>query len=220
MRNYYPWDWKWSGASHILFKNSSKNSLICENAPGYGVSENSEHCSNVKTNERGLHGYLQDFVTGLSVSLYGSREEKVKWAFQLYDLDGDGCITREVWSIDSWYCLVRFLTFHPFVSDQVLYPKDVYGKTSLAFAVSIHLWNRLKQIITETLGVRRCFGIGAGEEREADSSDWCKSSLNPNAGFGQPRRIPYFTGRTVDIHAFYEGFSRIPKEFSWGRGSD
>lgn len=39
---------------------------------------------------------LQDFVTGLSVSLYGNREEKIKWAFQLYDLDGDGCITREV----------------------------------------------------------------------------------------------------------------------------
>ena len=39
---------------------------------------------------------FQDFVTGLSLSLYGSREEKMKWAFQLYDLDGDGCITREV----------------------------------------------------------------------------------------------------------------------------
>lgn len=40
--------------------------------------------------------FFQDFVTGLSLSLYGSREEKMKWAFQLYDLDGDGCITREV----------------------------------------------------------------------------------------------------------------------------
>lgn len=40
--------------------------------------------------------FSQDFVTGLSLSLYGSREEKMKWAFQLYDLDGDGYITREV----------------------------------------------------------------------------------------------------------------------------
>lgn len=51
---------------------------------------------------------FQDFVTGLSLSLYGSREEKMKWAFQLYDLDGDGCITREVnFSEKKLFCQVN-----------------------------------------------------------------------------------------------------------------
>ena len=31
----------------------------------------------------------------LSLLLYGSQEEKLKWTFHLYDLDGDGVISRE-----------------------------------------------------------------------------------------------------------------------------
>lgn len=38
---------------------------------------------------------FQDFVHGLSVLSRGSVEEKLQWAFQLYDINGDGFITRE-----------------------------------------------------------------------------------------------------------------------------
>lgn len=38
---------------------------------------------------------LQDFVTGLSILSRGSIEEKLRWTFSLYDINGDGCITRE-----------------------------------------------------------------------------------------------------------------------------
>eukprot|EP00061_Rhincodon_typus_P015882 g43808.t1 len=38
---------------------------------------------------------FENFVTGLSVILRGSIEDKLSWAFNLYDLNKDGCITRE-----------------------------------------------------------------------------------------------------------------------------
>ncbi|XP_059803068.1 Kv channel-interacting protein 2-like isoform X2 [Hypanus sabinus] len=38
---------------------------------------------------------FENFVTGLSVILRGSVDDKLNWAFNLYDLNKDGCITRE-----------------------------------------------------------------------------------------------------------------------------
>jgi len=37
----------------------------------------------------------QDFVTGLSVLARGTVEEKLEWAFGLYDVNGDGVIGRD-----------------------------------------------------------------------------------------------------------------------------
>nr|XP_023021625.1 Kv channel-interacting protein 4-like [Leptinotarsa decemlineata] len=39
--------------------------------------------------------FFQDFVQNLSILSRGSLEEKLRWAFTLYDINGDGCITRE-----------------------------------------------------------------------------------------------------------------------------
>lgn len=42
------------------------------------------------------HSHLpQDFVQGLSILSRGSVEEKLRWTFSLYDINGDGFITRE-----------------------------------------------------------------------------------------------------------------------------
>ncbi|XP_063221287.1 Kv channel-interacting protein 1-like [Bacillus rossius redtenbacheri] len=38
---------------------------------------------------------FEDFVQGLSVLSRGSLEEKLRWTFSLYDINGDGCITKE-----------------------------------------------------------------------------------------------------------------------------
>lgn len=38
----------------------------------------------------------QDFVLGLSVLLRGTVQQKLQWAFNLYDINKDGCITKEV----------------------------------------------------------------------------------------------------------------------------
>lgn len=39
---------------------------------------------------------LQDFVSGLSIILRGTIDDRLNWAFNLYDLNKDGCITKEV----------------------------------------------------------------------------------------------------------------------------
>jgi Ca2+-binding EF-hand superfamily protein len=38
---------------------------------------------------------FQDFVQGLSILSRGSLDEKLRWTFSLYDINGDGCISRE-----------------------------------------------------------------------------------------------------------------------------
>lgn len=38
----------------------------------------------------------QDFVVGLSILLRGTVHQKLKWAFNLYDINKDGYITKEV----------------------------------------------------------------------------------------------------------------------------
>ncbi|NWS49589.1 CSEN protein, partial [Probosciger aterrimus] len=38
---------------------------------------------------------FQDFVLGLSVLLRGTVQQKLQWAFNLYDINKDGCITKE-----------------------------------------------------------------------------------------------------------------------------
>nr|CAD7266400.1 unnamed protein product [Timema shepardi] len=38
---------------------------------------------------------ISDFVQGLSVLSRGSLDEKLRWTFSLYDINGDGCITKE-----------------------------------------------------------------------------------------------------------------------------
>lgn len=38
---------------------------------------------------------MQEFVQGLSILSRGSVEEKLRWTFSLYDINGDGYITRE-----------------------------------------------------------------------------------------------------------------------------
>lgn len=38
----------------------------------------------------------QDFVFGLSIILRGTINDRLNWAFNLYDLNKDGCITKDV----------------------------------------------------------------------------------------------------------------------------
>ncbi|XP_058399805.1 Kv channel-interacting protein 2 isoform X5 [Diceros bicornis minor] len=40
-------------------------------------------------------GFKNDFVAGLSVILRGTIDDRLNWAFNLYDLNKDGCITKE-----------------------------------------------------------------------------------------------------------------------------
>ena len=45
---------------------------------------------------------FQDFVTSLSVIARGTLDDKLRWTFSLYDIDGDGVISKsEMTSIVS-----------------------------------------------------------------------------------------------------------------------
>lgn len=41
-------------------------------------------------------------MVGLSILLRGTVQEKLKWAFNLYDINKDGYITKEVWGTEAW----------------------------------------------------------------------------------------------------------------------
>lgn len=44
-----------------------------------------------------------EWITGLSVLLKGTQEERIKYTFTIYDLNGDGFITREeIFSLLRW----------------------------------------------------------------------------------------------------------------------
>ncbi|XP_023343602.1 Kv channel-interacting protein 1 [Eurytemora carolleeae] len=38
---------------------------------------------------------FQDFALGLSILVKGTQEDKLRWTFDLYDLNGDGVITKD-----------------------------------------------------------------------------------------------------------------------------
>ncbi|XP_013917826.1 PREDICTED: calsenilin-like [Thamnophis sirtalis] len=48
----------------------------------------------------------QDFVIGLSILLRGTVHEKLSWAFNLYDINKDGYITKEVLAKSYFYTQV------------------------------------------------------------------------------------------------------------------
>ncbi|CAG9815510.1 unnamed protein product [Phaedon cochleariae] len=49
----------------------------------------------VSTYVHDVNSSHKDFVQNLSILSRGSLEEKLRWVFTLYDINGDGCITRE-----------------------------------------------------------------------------------------------------------------------------
>lgn len=56
---------------------------------------------------------LQDFVVGLSILLRGTVHEKLKWAFNLYDINKDGYITKEVLGWQACLPLLSLLKPQP-----------------------------------------------------------------------------------------------------------
>ncbi|KAL1122898.1 hypothetical protein AAG570_003223, partial [Ranatra chinensis] len=71
----------------------------------------------------------QDFVQGLSILCRGSVEEKLKWTFQLYDINGDGKITKDEMTdiVTAVYSLMGKLT------DPSLEEGTVAGKVDTIF---------------------------------------------------------------------------------------
>lgn len=54
----------------------------------------------------------QDFVTALSILLRGTTTEKLQWTFNLYDINRDGLINKEVCLIVYFYCILLIFQSH------------------------------------------------------------------------------------------------------------
>ncbi|XP_018565548.1 Kv channel-interacting protein 4-like [Anoplophora glabripennis] len=62
---------------------------------GANTSQYAHYVFNTLDQDRSGLISFEDFVQNLSILSRGSLDEKLRWAFSLYDINGDGCITRE-----------------------------------------------------------------------------------------------------------------------------
>lgn len=53
---------------------------------------------------------------GLSILLRGTIQEKLNWAFNLYDINKDGYITKEVWILSCPHAVLKTLKKYIFSS--------------------------------------------------------------------------------------------------------
>lgn len=78
-------------------------------------------------------------MTGLSVLSRGSLEEKLRWTFSLYDINGDGCITKEEMTdiVTAIYDLMGRVS-DPLVEDDIVQQKvEIVSGLSMFFFVII-----------------------------------------------------------------------------------
>lgn len=75
--------------------------------------------STMDSNSTGIINF-EDFLMGLSILSRGTMDEKLRWIFNLYDLNGDGKITREELSlvVSSVYDLMGKCT-NPIIDESV-----------------------------------------------------------------------------------------------------
>lgn len=77
----------------------------------------------------------QEFVHSLSTLLRGTMEEKLRWTFQLYDINGDGFITREEMT-DIAIAIYELMGRNPDVPSSGPDPDKIRNKVERVFTVS------------------------------------------------------------------------------------
>lgn len=90
---------------------------------------------------RHAHHTLQEFVQNLSTLLRGTMEEKLRWTFQLYDINGDGFITREEMT-DIAIAIYELMGRHPENPHPGPDPDQIREKVEKMFTVSFNTCKR------------------------------------------------------------------------------
>lgn len=83
---------------------------------------------------------MQEFVQSLSTLLRGTMEEKLRWTFSLYDINGDGLITIEEMT-DIATAIYELMGRNPEIPTDALDPDQIREKVEKIFLVSVQKFN-------------------------------------------------------------------------------
>lgn len=81
------------------------------------------------------HSSLQEFIQNLSTLLRGTMEEKLRWTFALYDINGDGFITQEEMT-DIATAVYELMGRNPEIPTNGPDPDQIKNKVESVFLVS------------------------------------------------------------------------------------
>lgn len=80
---------------------------------------------------------IQEFIQSLSTLLRGTMEEKLRWTFSLYDINGDGFITQEE-MIDIATAVYELMGRNPEIDTNGPDPDQIKEKVEKIFVVSLY----------------------------------------------------------------------------------
>lgn len=87
--------------------------------------------------------FVQEFVQSLSTLLRGTMEEKLRWTFSLYDINGDGLITIEEMT-DIATAIYELMGRNPEIPTDALDPDQIKEKVEKIFLVSVQKFNTVR----------------------------------------------------------------------------